>query len=123
MDNKDIGEAADAVEEKDKADDAVKEEEKAVYSYHTFLFPFIWKTKADITIEQFLSVLAVKEKDKSTDTVKEKEEDPGGSGSANKKSERWLPYDWEERQAIDKFPSEGWMQDYQTYQYFTDSAN
>ena len=84
-----------------------EEKTKQVYSYHTFLFPFIWKTdkKVDgkikkIELNEFLDLI--------TDN---------GTGS------RWTPYDWKKRKEDEKFLSDYWMQDYQTYQYFTESAN
>lgn len=81
------------------------ENTKEVYSFHTFLFPFIWKTTADITIDKFFSVLSV------------------DSDSGNKNSGRWISYDWEKRLETECLLSDEWLQDYQTYQYFTDSAN
>lgn len=78
-----------------------------VYSYHTFLFPFIWKTdkiingqRKKVKLKEFLDVI-----------------------NADTSESRWIAYDWEKRKQKEGFLSDHWMQDYQTYQYFTESAN
>lgn len=75
-----------------------------VYSYHTFLFPFIWKTDKNVSKEDFLKVLSIK-------------------SDSNNAEGRWKLYNWDKRIEDEKFLSDYWMNDYQAYQYFTDSAN
>ena len=75
-----------------------------VYSYHTFLFPFIWKTDNNVSKEDFLKVLSIK-------------------SDSNNAEGRWKLYNWDKRIEDEKFLSDYWMNDYQAYQYFTDSAN
>lgn len=68
------------------------------YSYHTFLFPFIWKTSEDKTREDFEKILSV--------------------------GRRWLDKSWkEEKVREDVKECSAWFQDYAAFQYFTKSAN
>lgn len=68
------------------------------YSYHTFLFPFIWKTSEDKIREDFERILSV--------------------------GTRWIDKSWKAEKIRDdvKECSE-WFQDYAAFQYFTKSAN
>ena len=75
--------------------------ERQVYSYHTFLFPFIWKTNTKIKKEEFLEVLSIK----------------------SDNTGRWILDNWDERKQREGFLSDDWMHDYQAYQYFTNAAN
>ncbi len=74
-----------------------------VYSYHTFLFPFIWKTDNNVSKEDFLKVLSIK-------------------SDSNNAEGRWVLDNWDDRKKAD-FLSERWRLDYAAYQYFTESAN
>lgn len=74
-----------------------------VYSYHTFLFPFIWKTDNNVSKEDFLKVLSIK-------------------SDSNNAEGRWVLDNWYDRKKAD-FLSERWRLDYAAYQYFTESAN
>ena len=81
--------------------------DRKVYSYHTFLFPFIWKSDKHIKKNDFLEVLSIK---------------PGNTPDDNS---RWIPNNFYERTQSDEaaFLSEHWRQDYAAYQYFTEAAN
>lgn len=82
------------------------------YSYHTFLFPFIWRTKPEIKLEQFEKILQI-----GTNWVESKWEAliAPQDFSAEGKSE-------EEKEKIENKKTE-WFQYYQAYQYFTTAAN
>lgn len=68
------------------------------YSYHTFLFPFIWKTSEDKTREEFEKILSV--------------------------GKRWIDKSWKaEKVREDVKERSAWFQDYAAFQYFTKSAN
>lgn len=68
------------------------------YSYHTFLFPFIWKTSEDKSREDFERILSV--------------------------GRRWFDKSWkEEKVREDVKERSAWFQDYAAFQYFTKSAN
>ena len=68
------------------------------YSYHTFLFPFIWKTSEDKTREDFEKILSV--------------------------GTRWIDKSWKsEKVREDVKELSAWFQDYAAFQYFTKSAN
>lgn len=72
------------------------------YSYHTFLFPFLWSDDGNTTIEKFLKVL-----------------------SADKQpvdKRRWVETPWEKRKKR-RGRTEDWLQDYAAFQYFTEAAN
>lgn len=69
--------------------------QKIPYSYHTFLFPFIWKTENDDTIGKFISLL---------DTDNWKEQIYGTEG------------------VFPKNDQEEYIPDYAVYQYFTEPA-
>lgn len=66
------------------------------YSYHTFLFPFIWKTDESVKIEDLEQILKAKD--------------------------RWIEVKWAE--IFNNNAAEiSLFQNYQAYQYFTDAAN
>lgn len=71
------------------------------YSYHTFLFPFIWKTNADVQLRDFERILKI--------------------------GDRWIENNWEEimksRDITVEDEKLSWFQNYQAYQYFTTAAN
>ncbi len=65
------------------------------YSYHTFLFPFIWNSSINATKESFFS----------------------------KCNKNWAEICWEEEAPPKNTSMDVWMQNYAAAQYFTDSAN
>lgn len=65
------------------------------YSYHTFLFPFLWNDGGKTSLERFEKVI--------------------DAGS------RWVLIAWEDRKKNDDGGK--WRQDYAAYQYFTEEAN
>lgn len=69
------------------------------YSYHTFLFPFIWKINSRVKRVEFDKILLI--------------------------GEKWIECKWEELIKTEKHQTEfdDWFQNYQAYQYFTDAAN
>jgi len=68
------------------------------YSYHTFLFPFIWKTSEEKNREEFERILSV--------------------------GKRWIDKSWKsEKVRSDVVKQSEWFQDYAAFQYFTKSAN
>ena len=83
-----------------------EEQNRQIYSYHTFLFPFIWKTDNSTKPEQFLSVLSI------------------SGADSNDTNRRWVLDDWSERKK-NSWPlsQKDWKLDYAAFQYFTDSAN
>ena len=74
------------------------EEKVLPYSYHTFLFPFIWKTNSTVTKEEFYKAL-----DLNT----------------------WKECIWTDimKRENHRDDSPEWFQNYQAYQYYTESAN
>lgn len=85
------------------------------YSYHTFLFPFIWKTQPDIEKEKFLDAISIGKvwiERKCDDAISSErlKDIPHPTNEQLQKNE------------IDKRFLE-WFQDYQANQYFTDAAN
>lgn len=67
------------------------------YSYHTFLFPFIWKNDESQTWEDFSKVLSV--------------------------GTRWKETSWRKEEVLKEKTKEEWFQDYAAFQYFTEPAN
>lgn len=67
------------------------------YSYHTFLFPFIWKTSKSIEWGNFEKILSI--------------------------GERWLETSWKEGNLPSRARLDEVFQDYAAYQYFTEAAN
>jgi hypothetical protein len=67
------------------------------YSYHTFLFPFIWKTSEDKTREDFEQILSV--------------------------GIRWIDTSWRKEEIRTVMTKDEWFQDYAAFQYFTKAAN
>lgn len=71
--------------------------EERPYSYHTFLFPFLWNDGGAIQWADFEKVLSI--------------------------GERWVETSWRrERIPAGKSPDE-WLQDYAVFQYFTEPVN
>mgnify|MGYP003288894950 FL=1 len=68
------------------------------YSYHTFIFPFIWKTSKEIVRDDFEKILSV--------------------------GRRWLDISWKSEKVRDEVENQQeWFQEYAAFQYFTKSAN
>lgn len=67
------------------------------YSYHTFLFPFIWKTSEDQDLSKFKRILSV--------------------------GKQWIETSWKEGENPEDENTAVWCQNYQAYQYFTDATN
>lgn len=72
------------------------------YSYHTFLFPFIWKTEPEITLGKFEEILQI--------------------------GKNWTERKWDvmmQAQDVskDEKKKDEWFQNYAAYQYFTTAAN
>ncbi|MCD8187676.1 MAG: hypothetical protein LUD57_03515 [Ruminococcus sp.] len=72
------------------------------YSYHTFLFPFIWKTKPEIKLRDFERIFQA--------------------------GTNWIERKWEVMQqgqdiSQDEKKKNEWFQNYAAYQYFTTAAN
>jgi len=70
---------------------------KLAYSYHTFLFPFLWNDGGKLQWEDFSKVLSV--------------------------GKRWEEISWEEGEIPKGQSKEEWLQDYAAFQYFTEPAN
>ena len=69
----------------------------SVYSYHTFLFPFIWKHTESQTWKDFSKVLSI--------------------------GTRWKEISWKKEAVLEERTKEEWFQDYAAFQYFTEPAN
>ena len=68
------------------------------YSYHTFIFPFIWKTSKEIVRDDFEKILSV--------------------------GRRWLDISWKSEKVREEVENQQvWFQEYAAFQYFTKSAN
>lgn len=67
------------------------------YSYHTFLFPFLWNDNGDKKWDDFKKVLSI--------------------------GNRWVPTSWEKDEIPDGKKTDEWLQDYAAFQYFTEPAN
>ncbi|MDR0287010.1 MAG: hypothetical protein LBI03_04785 [Clostridiales bacterium] len=67
------------------------------YSYHTFLFPFLWNDDGKIQWEEFKRVLSI--------------------------GRRWRETSWKREQIPDGVCQEEWLQDFAAFQYFTGPAN
>lgn len=67
------------------------------YSYHTFLFPFIWNDGGKVTWDGFQKVLAI--------------------------GRHWFETDWKEEAIPAGIGRDDWLQDYAAFRYFTDAAN
>lgn len=74
-----------------------KNGKKLPYSYHTFLFPFIWNNGGKADLSEFKDVLQVEK--------------------------RWRPADWGEQKIPDDQDLKDWLLDYAAYQYLTEPAN
>ena len=66
------------------------------YSYHTFLFPFIWNDGGEIQWDEFEKKIL---------------------------NDRWVNRSWEKEDILDGKNDAEWMQDYAAFQYFTEPAN
>lgn len=71
--------------------------EKLPKSYHTFLFPFIWKTNKEIEWDDFKKILSV--------------------------GKRWKETSWKSESIPHGCTKVEWIQHYSAFQYFTESAN
>ena len=67
------------------------------YSYHTFLFPFLWNDGGKTEAKEFEKVLSV--------------------------GKRWFEISREKGKISEDKSKEEWLQDYAAYQYFTEPAN
>jgi len=67
------------------------------YSYHTFLFPFLWNDGGETKWDVFEKVLSTKT--------------------------RWIKASWEREQIPKDRNTDEWLQDYAAFQYFTEPAN
>lgn len=72
------------------------------YSYHTFLFPFIWKTDRKVTLGKFEEILHVGE---------------------NWTERKWNVLMQAQDVSHDEKKKNEWFQNYAAYQYFTTAAN
>lgn len=70
--------------------------ESLPYSYHTYLFPFIWNNGSKTSWEEFKKVLSV--------------------------DKRWKSVDWEQNRIPANQNRSEWLLDYAAYQYFTEPA-
>lgn len=67
------------------------------YSYHTFLFPFLWNDGGKMKWEDFKEKLSF--------------------------GDRWVETSWKGEQIPDNKNQTEWLQDYAAHQYFTEAAN
>jgi hypothetical protein len=67
------------------------------YSYHTFLFPFLWDDGGNVDLENFSKVLSI--------------------------DKRWHETIWKDHKIPECQSTIEWLQDYAAYQYFTEPAN
>lgn len=72
------------------------------YSYHTFLFPFIWKTEPEITLGKFEEILQI---------------------GRNWTERKWNVLMQAQDVSKDEKKKNEWFQNYAAYQYFTTAAN
>lgn len=72
------------------------------YSYHTFLFPFIWKTEPEITLGKFEEILQI---------------------GKNWTERKWNVLMQAQDVSKDEKKKDEWFQNYAAYQYFTTAAN
>ena len=72
------------------------------YSYHTFLFPFIWKTEPEITLGKFEKILQI---------------------GRNWTERKWDVMMQAQDVSKDEKKKDEWFQNYAAYQYFTSAAN
>lgn len=77
-------------------------ENRLPYSYHTFLFPFIWKTKPEITLGAFEEILQV---------------------GTNWTEHKWADMMQAQDVSKDEKKKNEWFQNYAAYQYFTTAAS
>lgn len=70
---------------------------KKIYSYHNFIFPFLWNDNGNIDIDDFLRILSV--------------------------GNRWHEKRYFDSTTVNDLPADEWKQYYTAYQYFTENAN
>jgi|GEM_PF-1277143 len=66
------------------------------YSYHTFLFPFLWNDGGKVKQNNFLKILDI--------------------------GTRWIQTDWNDKDIFKNKCKHEWISDYAAYQYFTEPA-